>query len=87
MPLNKDLTEQRTAVVESKHPLYLPTNLWTSKPIKAGEAATTFHDLDIKGALAPCVPCMVNRQPSLLLLLRVTNSPPLFCCCVQALIS
>ena len=69
-------------MLESKHPLYLPTNLWTSKPFKAGEAATTFHDLDIKGALAPCAPRMVDRPSSLFLFLRVTNSPPFCFCCV-----
>lgn len=49
MPLNQDLTEQRAAVLESKHPLYLPTNLWASEPMEEVEAATTVHDLHVEG--------------------------------------
>ena len=46
----KDLSEARTAVVESTHPLYLPTNLWSSKAISP-DTANTVHNIDIKGTL------------------------------------
>ena len=43
-------------MLESTHPVYLPTNLWSAKT-SSNTTANTFHNLDIKGLSLLCLAC------------------------------